>query len=194
MHSLRKSFGATVALGLLLAALCGCGNAEQPHGAGQPSRKVHKKPPDAAALALADMVSAVPASGKPSGEVELKFALRQRPLVGESADIDVALIPGPDIDRVHAAFEPAEGLALTKGAKTEEIVHPAQGVAISHTLSIVPQRDGVFYVSAVVLADSATQSITRTFSIPVIVGAGVAAPAAAAARQPTSGGPAPQGR
>lgn len=187
MHGLRKSFGA-VALGLLITALCACGGADPSHGTGKRSRTPHKKPPDAAALALADMVSAVPDSGKPSGEVELKFALRQRPIVGEVANIDVELIPGPDLARLYATFQPADGLELTKGAKTEEMAHPAAGVAISHTLSIVAQRDGVFYVSAVVLADTATQSVTRTFSIPVIVGAGIA-PAASAAAQPTSAAP-----
>jgi hypothetical protein len=185
MHILRQACCTTAGLVLLLAALHGCGSAEHSGSVGHSGRAAPKRPPDAAALALADMVNAVPASGKPSGDIELKFTLRQRPVVGESVDIDLALIPGPDIDRVYAAFQAADGLELTKGAKTAEIEHPPAGVAISHTLSIVPQRDGVFYVSAIVLADSAMQSVTRSFSIPVIVGAG-SAPTAAATGEPNT--------
>jgi hypothetical protein len=80
--------------------------------------------------------------------------LRGRPVVGEPVDIDLALIPGQDLDRVYAVFQAADGLELTKGGKTAEIEHPRGGVPISHILIIVSQRDSVFYVSAVVLADS----------------------------------------
>jgi hypothetical protein len=130
------------------------------------------------------MVSAV-AAGKPSGDIELKFDLRERPVVGEPVDIDLAIITARDLERVYANFQAGDGLQLTQGAKTPEIAHPAAGVPITHTLTVVPQREGVFYVSAVVLADSASQSVTRSFSIPLI-----AAPAASAAG---GGAPAPQG-
>jgi hypothetical protein len=192
MQTLRHDFWTAAALAVLLAALNGCGKAEHAGSATQPSRGAPQKPSDAAEQALADMVSAV-GSGRPSGDIELKFALRERPVVGEPVDIDLALIPAQELDRVYAIFQAGDGLELTKGGKTPEIAHPPVGVPISHTLTIVPQRDGVFYVSAVVLTDSATQSVTRSYSIPLIAGAGTSAPAASEASPPGAAAPPARG-
>jgi hypothetical protein len=183
MQTLRNELWAAAALAVLLAALSGCGKTEHADSAPAPARHVAKKPQDAAALALANMVSAV-GNGKPYGDIELKFDLRAHPVVGEPADIDLALIPTQDLDRVSAVFQAVDGLEVTKGAKAPEVLHPPAGVPITHTLTVVPHRDGVFYVSAVVLADAASETVTRNFSIPLIVGAGnpvLAAPAPSAA-------------
>jgi hypothetical protein len=133
------------------------------------------------------MVSAVGA-GKSSATIDLKFELLGRPVVGQPVDIDFALIPGHELDRVSAVFHAADGLELTQGEKTGAIDHPEVGVAVTHTVTIVPQRDGIFYLTAVVLADSPTDSLTRTFSIPVIAGAGLAtaSPATATGQQAES--------
>lgn len=192
MQTLRYDFCVAAALVLLLAALNGCGKAEHAGRAAPRSRAATQKGPDAAQLALANMVSAV-GSGKSSGDLELKFELRGRPVVGESVDIDLALIPGPNLDRVYAVFQAADGLQLTQGGSTPAVEHPPAGVPISHTVTIVPQRDGIFYVSAVVLEDSPTQSVTRSFSIPVIAGSGISLPAASETSQPRTAGPAAQG-
>jgi hypothetical protein len=136
------------------------------------------------------MVSAVGA-GKSDAGVDLKFDLRGAPEVGEPVDIDVALIPRNELNQVYATFQATEGLEITKGDKTAQIEHPQVGVAITHTVTIIPRRDGVFYVSAVVLADSATESITRAFSIPVIAGTGISAPGAAGAGPTHSANPTP---
>jgi hypothetical protein len=189
MQSLRHDFQVAAAMTVLLTVVSGCGKTEHAGSASAASAPAVKKVADPAELALANMVSAV-ASGKPSGDIELKFDLRERPVVGEPVDIDLAIITSQDLDRVYASFQPGEGLELTKGAKTPEIPHPAVGVPISHTLTVVPQREGVFYVSAVVLADSAAQSVTRSFSIPLIAGTGTAVPPAPGAS--ASGGSAPK--
>jgi hypothetical protein len=192
IQTLRRDLWVGAALILLLTGLNGCGKVEHAVSAHPPSRPEKKAAPDPAELALANMVSAVSA-GKPSGDIELKFALRKRPVVGESVDVDLALIPGQDLDRVYATFQAGDGLELTKGGKTAEIDHPPAGIPIPHTLTIVPQRDGVFYVSAVVLTDSSTQSVTRSFSIPVIAGAGISDPAATQTLLPRAAAPAAQG-
>lgn len=180
MPTLRNELWAAATLAVLLAALNGCGKTEHADTAPGPGKHVNKKPQDAAALALANMVSAV-GTGKPYGDIELKFDLRARPVVGEPVDIDLALIPTQDLDRVSAEFQAVDGLEVSKGAKLPEVLRPPAGLAISHTLTVVPQRDGVFYVSAVVLADVASETVTRNFSIPLIAGAGnPVAPAAAA--------------
>jgi hypothetical protein len=59
---------------------------------------------------------------------------------------------------------------------------------LNHTLSVTAKTDGILYVSAVVLADSDSASVSRTFFIPLIAGRGLtelpAAPAAASVANP----------
>jgi len=177
MQTLRYDFWAAATLTVLLAALNGCGKTEHADSPAKPGRHAAKVPQDAAALALANMVSAVGA-GKPYTDIELKFDLRSRPIVGEPVDIDLALIPTQDFDRVSATFQAVEGIELTKGGRAPEFAHPPAGVPLSHTLTVIPQRDGVFYVSVVVLADTGSNTVTRNFSIPIIAGAENSVPAA----------------
>jgi hypothetical protein len=124
-----------------------------------------------AASPTADMVSAV-VLGKTSVPVDVKFALRQRPEVGQSATLDLLIIPSAPLDRVTTSFHAEGGLTLRDGAAPSVQERPEPGVPISHSLTIVAQQDGIFYVDATVLAESGTESIGRTFTIPVIAGAG----------------------
>jgi hypothetical protein len=161
------------ALVLIVAAFSGCSSSEHaPAGAAHAGRPAVNRASGTSGPALANMVSAVSA-GKSSATIDLKFELRGRPVVGQPVDIDFALTPGHELDRMSAVFHAADGLELTQGEKTGSIDHPEVGVPVSHTVTIVPQRDGIFYLTAVVLADSPTDSLTRTFSIPVIAGAGL---------------------
>jgi hypothetical protein len=189
MQTLRNDFWAAATLAALLAALNGCGKTEHTDRATTPARHAAKVSQDAAALALANMVNAV-GTGKPYADIELKFDLRARPVVGEPVDIDLALIPTQDLDRVSATFQAVEGMELTKGGRSPEVAHPPVGVPISHTLTVIPQRDGVFYVSAIVLADLGSETVTRNFSIPLIAGAGNSVAAASDASAPGAAAPA----
>ena len=168
----------------MLAALSSCSKAQHaaPSGA-HAARPAVNKGSGGTAFDLADMVSAV-SSGKAPTAIDLKFALRERPVVGEPVDIDIALIPAQDIERVYATFNATDGLEISKGGRTPQMEHPEIGAPISHTVTIVPQRDGIFFVNATVLADLEANSITHTFSIPVIAGAGISAAGASGAAAP----------
>jgi hypothetical protein len=188
MQTLRHEFRVIGTLVLLLVTLNGCTKSE--HGgvaATHSGRPTAKKGSAAGAPELANMVSAVGA-GKSGSEIDLKFDLRGAPVVGEAVDIDIALIPLYELNQMYATFQATDGLEITKGDKTPQIEHPQVGVPITHTVTIIPRRDGVFYVSAVVLADSATESLTRAFSIPVIAGTGDSAPVATGISQPQGAG------
>jgi hypothetical protein len=124
----------------------------------------------------ADMVSAV-SSSKEGGLVDLKFALKQHPGVGQPVDVELALIPASGVQRMHATFVGNDGLELSAGGKTPTYEGPQNGVPVSHTLTIVPSRDGVFYLTATVLVESSDTWIARTFAIPVIAGEGLSAKA-----------------
>ena len=120
-----------------------------------------------------DMVSAV-SPGKASAPVELKFSLSERPEVGRPIEVEIAVLPVSELDRISASFQPGAGLQLLSGQQMVAVEHPAAGVPLKHRVTIVPERDGIFFVSAVVLADSPDASLARTFSIPIIAGQGPA--------------------
>lgn len=134
----------------------------------------------------ADMVAAV--SAKAGGMVDLGFAIQKRPQVGEPVQIEFAITPSVDLERVFARFQAAEGLQIVAGAETDHLEKPAKGVPVSHIVTVLPKTDGIFYVTAVVLADSDKESIARTFTVPLIAGQGLlelpAAPPAASNADP----------
>ena len=175
----------------VVLAVSGCGSSD---GSGSGAAPANKASPVAKAAnivrrPLDTMVAAVSAT-KGGPPVELKFELRERPQVGQPLDIDIALLPvSPNLERVHANFQASDGLDLISGGETAQIEKPQDGVPIHHTIRILPKRDGIFVVSAVVSVDSANESLSRSFSIPVIAGEGLAE---LAAKSEVSAGQAPE--
>lgn len=171
--SVRVAAGILTAMGALLAlGACSSGADTSAADVTKIALKKPKKTTPAGERATADMVAA--ASTAKTGPVELKFDLRDRPEVGQPLDVDVALVPAqPNIDRVQVKFQAEDGLELVSGGDVEPIEKPADGVPIRRTVRVVPHRDGIFALSAVVSTDSANSSGSRTFSIPVIAGRGL---------------------
>ena len=158
------------------AGATGCGSAEEGGATANGNAAKTQAANKPAADVRSDMVSAVSAS-KPGPPVTLKFALNERPMVGEPIDVEVALIPTSDLTRLFAKFQPSTGLTLLKGAESPQFEHPKTGKPIHHTVTVMTNADGIYYITAAVVADAEDTSLTRTFSIPVIAGNGVSAPA-----------------
>jgi hypothetical protein len=169
-----------IALALVLI-LAGCDSQPDPTATtGQTTSTKPKGPPPGTDP---DMVAAFSATGGQPGLVDLRFKLLKRPAVGEPVDIELELIPTVPLERLFARFQAAEGLQIVSGAESEHFEHPAKGTPVKHKLTVVAKTDGIFYVTAVVLADSESESIARNFSVPLIAGQGLAespAPPAAA--------------
>src|SRR5688500_9431032 len=155
-----------VVLGVLTIGCDSAGNG-QPADGSTSSAGVRKQ-----ADGASSMVSAVSAGGG-AASVDVKFELAGRPEVGKPVDIKLALTPVAPLERLYVRFQPVDGLAIVKGGQIEHIVRPATGSAIAHTLSVVPQRDGIFTILAVVLMDSEMDSVSRNFAIPLIAGKGL---------------------
>ena len=153
----------------LASSLTGCGSDPAPATAASAAGKA--KPGRAGGRA--DMVAAV-SSTRNVGAVDVRFALSGRPVVGQPVDIRLSFRPGIELDRLFARFQASEGLDLVKGAETGQLDRPAIGADIEHVVTVVPTSDGIFYVTAVVLTDSPTESVSRNYSIPIIAGAGLA--------------------
>ncbi len=162
-----------VALAAVAALMAGCDKSDDDSAKG-PAAKTHggKKAVDASQV-RADMVAAVSAS-KAGPPVTLKFALHQRPMVGEPVDIEVALIPVTELERLFVRFQASTGLTLVKGGESPQYEKPVTGQPLEHVVTVMASNDGIFYVTAAVVADAEDSSLTRTFSIPVIAGEGVA--------------------
>lgn len=169
---------------LLLAvagALAGCG-----FGSSDTATSVSGTPVRKPVAAQSETVAAVSSSGK--GIVDMRFALSKRPKVGEPVEIEVSLVPAVTLERLFVKFQAIEGLQIVSGGQTEQLENAPGGVAIGHKVTVLPKQDGIFYITAVVVADSAKESVSRTFSIPLVAGEGLVvapvAPPAASVTEP----------
>jgi len=159
------------AAGLLLA---GCGDGSSPDAAGhaagstQPTKPASQVPPE--------MVAAV-SSARNSNVVSVHFVLNGTPTVSKALPVDIAIVPHVPVSALIAHFEAHDGLALATGNVLERQSEPKPEALIKHQLVLLPSKEGVFMVTAVVETESTEGTVSRIFSIPVIVGA--PAPAAA---------------
>jgi hypothetical protein len=119
------------------------------------------------------MVAAV-SVGKGGPPVSLKFELRSTPQAGQPVDLDLAVLPdAPAIERIDGRVDGNENLTLVEGGDLAPVEKPAQGSVIRHVVRLLPKQDGIFTVTAAVTVTLPDYSITRTFTIPVVVGEGL---------------------
>ncbi len=173
----RAGWLAVMTAGLLLA-VSGCGSGGDAAKGGSSGSKGHKQrksdgPAKPGEQPLSDMVTAVGAA-KPGPPVELKFSLPTRPEVGQVMDIQVAVIPrAPVPDSVSVSFQVVDGLDIVDGSQLERVEKLVDGSPIRHVVKVLPKRDGIFALTAVVSFTASNQDLSRTFSIPVIAGEGL---------------------
>lgn len=168
--------GWALAMMVSLGLLAGCGSSSG-SGTGSVAAKTKKAhtqvSTDPAERPPADMVAGVSPS-KAGPPVALKFELREPPQAGQLLDVDIAILAdAPAINRIYGKFQGAEGLDLVEGGELPAIDKPAAGSIIRHVVRVLPKQDGIFTVSATVSVDVADDSLSRTYSIPVIVGDGL---------------------
>jgi hypothetical protein len=164
----------------MLACFCvlaGCDDAPTEQPAAGPAAAKTPAGPKLANLPP-DMVAAVSA-GKTSTSIGVHFALRGSPTVGMALPVDIAIVPHRKFLTVRAQFEAHGGLNLTAGDVFAPKNDAAAESVLEHDLVLLPEKDGLFMVTAVVDTEGDEGSVTRVFSIPVIV-----APASGAAAQP----------
>jgi hypothetical protein len=162
---------------LTFVTLAGCGSGDKTPAAAAAGLKSHKSKALASKPGeekIGDMVSAVSAA-KPGPPVELKFSLSGRPEVGQVMEVNIALIPrAPLPENFEASFSAAEGLEIVDGAELETVDKLVDGQAVRHVVKVLPKRDGIFALGAIVTFSQDNHDVQRTFSIPVIAGEGLA--------------------
>jgi hypothetical protein len=130
-----------------------------------------------------DMVAAV-SSAQSSSVIGVHFALRATPTVNAALPVDVAIVPHRDYSSLIVHFDSQDGLAVTIGNVLGPKTDLGVEVPVTHQLVLLPTKEGMFMVNAVVDTEGADGNTTRVFSMPVIVSATPAAPPSAPAAAP----------
>jgi hypothetical protein len=168
--------GWAVAAVALVLGLEGCGSSSSTSGdaahSGAKKANFHRSA-DPASLAPEDMVAAVSA-GKGGPPVGLRFEVRSGPETGQPVDIDLAILPNaPAIEHLEGKVRGGENVAVVEGAEIPAVEKPAQGAVIRHVIRLLPKQDGISIITVAINVDLGNDSITRIFTIPVIVGDGL---------------------
>lgn len=160
-----------IGFGLLAA----CGSEEQP---AQPAAAADPAPAAAPAPApepaqpeepTAKMAKAVVASGKPGAAVDIRYDFKDKPAIGTPVELEIAFVPSAPAETLEATLKGMEGLSLS-GALTATFNNVQRGKPYMHTVTVLPETSGVFYVSASVSMTTGETSMGRTFAIPLVVG------------------------
>jgi uncharacterized protein YceK len=169
--------GRNLALCVAAAALLlGCGSGSSSDAAKPGTAKpVTRKGANAADALSRNMVSAV-AANKPSAlPIQVKFELRERPQVGQPVEVNLAIVPmSASVDRVSGKVEGEEGLEVIEGGQIAAADRPPEGIAIRQSVKVVPKQEGILTFHAVVTVDSAGQTSSEAYAIPLIAGGGAA--------------------
>lgn len=142
------------------------------------------KPATKASGGVGDMVAAVSA-GKTATAVGVYFTLGNAPTVNTALPVDIAIVPHQDFTSLRAHFEGQDGLILMSGDKFGQKANPRAEEAIRHQLVLMPAKTGVYVISAILETEGVEGTVSRVFSMPVII-----APAAQVAEKPPAA-PAP---
>lgn len=187
MSSSRTRWVVACAAGILLAG-CDDGPSAEAPGPAKVAAKPSQKPESPLP---AEMVAAVSAT-RNANVVSVHFSLKGTPVVNKALPMDIAIVPHQAILALSVHFEARDGLAIATGNALERQTDPRPGSVIKHQLVLLPSKEGVFMVTAIVETETSEGSVSRVFSIPVIVGAPDAA-AAGAAPAAAAPPPAPAG-
>jgi hypothetical protein len=126
-----------------------------------------KRGPTAAELTKG-MVEAA-SQGKSQLPVQLKFDLSQRPMVGQTVDINIAVMPQIDASGADIEVAGGEGLTIPPGANQVELAAVAAGEVYRQSIKVSPTAVGVLLLNLTVSLKHDEMTESRAFSIPLIV-------------------------
>lgn len=114
------------------------------------------------------MVAAVSGSGN-AKPISMKFRVTERPLVGQSVPVNLAITTDADsdVDRIEITIKTGDGLQL-KSDPIVEIREPPRGTPQIFEVDVQPTQAGVLTLEAIATVDTATTSLTRTYTVPLI--------------------------
>ncbi len=115
------------------------------------------------------MVSAV-SGGNSITPLALKFRIGEQPRNGEPVHVQLAIVPDPavDIDALHIAMQVSDGLKLDSPPEVN-YADPARGKSQHFEALVHATKTGVLSLYVTVLVDTADASLTRNYTVPLIV-------------------------
>ena len=172
--------------------LAGCDDGRPPDAPAAPGTTA-KAPKPRADTVPPDMVAAV-SSTRNATVVGVHFQLKGNPIAGKALPVDIAIVPHEPMTYLSGRFQARDGLTVATGEVLERRADPSPDKVINHQLVLLPNTEGVFMVTAIVETEGGEGTVSRIFSIPVIVGPAAAAdapvapaPSAPPTAPPTSG-------
>ena len=172
--------------GCLLLAACDKSGSE-PEVAKTPSNK----PGAAKTPKLADQMVAAVSTSRSATVIGVYFSLNQTPTVRQALPVDIVLVPHQKLAKVVAHFDGQEGIRVVSGDAMEPKTDADPESTLKHQLVLMPMADGVFIINASVETEGAEGTVSRLFSIPIIV---APSPPAAPATAPVSPAAGAQGK
>jgi hypothetical protein len=155
-----------ICLSIASIALAACGSEPEPDAAAA------AKPAAARATATSDPVARMAkavGNGKPGAAVDIRYEFSAKPAVGTPLELQIAFIPNAGVDSLDVVINGMDGITLS-GPQTVSFAEVEPSKPYLHTLSVLPDRSGVFYLSVVATTQIGNSNLSRTFSIPLAVG------------------------
>lgn len=148
-------------------ALAACGSEPEPESAAAAGKPVGQAPATDADP-TARMARAV-GNGKPGAAVQIRYDFSTKPAIGTPTELQIAFIPNAGVDAMDIVIKGMDGVTLT-GTLSVSFTDVEPSKPYMHTLSVLPDRAGVFYLSVVATTQIGNSNLSRTFSIPFAVG------------------------
>ena len=169
-----------VCISMTSLALGACSSEPEPD-ASAPARQAAAKPAAAAPKDETANFARAVGDGKPGAAVNIRYEFSGKPTIGVPTELEVAFIPSAGVDSMEATLGGMEGITLA-GPLTASFTAVEAGKPYRHKVSVLPDRTGVFYISASVNTQIAGSGLNRTFAIPFVVGQPVTQQKAAPAK------------
>jgi hypothetical protein len=153
-----------ISLSIAGLALAACGSEPEPGAAAAAAQ------PAQAAVAdpMARMARAV-GNGKPGAAVQIRYDFASKPAVGTPTELQIALVPNAGVDAMDVVVSGMDGVTLA-GTLSASFTDVEPSKPYMHTVSVLPDRSGAFYLTVVATTQIGNQNLSRTFSVPFVVG------------------------
>jgi hypothetical protein len=152
-----------ICLSIASLALAACGSDPDPAAAAKPSAK------SASASDPLERMAPAVGNGKPGAAVLIRYDFGSKPAVGTPTELRLAFMPQAGVDSMDIAINAVDGVTLA-GPLSASFAEVVPAKPYMHTVSVLPNRAGVFYVSVVATTQIGNQNVSRTFAIPLSVG------------------------
>jgi hypothetical protein len=154
-----------VCLSIASLALAACGSDPDPDPAAVAPKSAKPAPPPDPVERMSQAVG----NGKPGAAVLIRYDFGSKPAVGTPTELRLAFIPQAGVDSMEIVVSGMDGVTLS-GPLSASFAEVVPSKPYNHTVTVLPDRAGVFYLSVVATTQIGNQNLSRTFAIPFAVG------------------------